>query len=98
MDTSVGSGGLDIVGSGGINSGATISGGAQSVYGYAVDTTVLAGTQIVQSGGTAGDTVLSGGRGMVGAGGTDVSASILGGEQDVFGYAVGVKRSRVAGD
>ena len=88
IDASVGSGGLDIVASGGTDSGATISGGTSRFR--LRGRYDRAGAQIVQSDGTAGDTVLSGGSEVVGAGGTDISAQISGGEQDVFGNTIGV--------
>ena len=57
------------------------------MFGAANAVVVVAGSQVVEEAGTASGTVLSGGIEIVSAGGTDVSAQIVGGEQDVFGVA-----------
>ena len=56
------SGGTEIVNNGGTDGGAQISGGEQDVFGSASGAIVFAGSQVVESGGTASNTiVLSGG-------------------------------------
>jgi autotransporter passenger strand-loop-strand repeat protein len=72
--------------------GATInSGGEQDVYGTASGVVVNAdGHQIVEAGGTVtGTTIYAFGLEIVSAGSSDVSATIDGGQQDVYGTASG---------
>ena len=59
------------------------------MFGYASGTTVSAGLLVVEPGGTANNAILSGGTEFISLLGEDDGAQILGGEQDVFGYASG---------
>ena len=85
------SGGSEIVSASGTDDGAQLSGGEQDVFGYASGATVLAGSQVIEAGGTASSTTVSnGGKETVSAGGTDLGAQIsFGGQQKVLGYASG---------
>ena len=130
------SGGLELIGTGGVDDGAQVVGGEQDVFGFASGTTVLAGLQVVEGGGTASGTIVSsggtlelfagavangftissggtleiasgymlsgyevgsgvtlavasGGTEIVASGGTDLGTQIVGGEQDVLGFASG---------
>jgi autotransporter passenger strand-loop-strand repeat protein len=86
------SGGSDVVSGGGTELGAQISGGQQDVFGYASGGIVFAGSQVVESGGSASSTmvsaggftvVLSGGSGggsIIDSGGSDV---VSGGGSDL---------------
>jgi autotransporter passenger strand-loop-strand repeat protein len=80
---------IEVVSSGGVDFGAQITGGEQDVFGYASGASVSIGLQVTESTGTASGTVLSGGVAVVNAGGIDFNTQIVGGEQDVFGYASG---------
>jgi serralysin len=60
----VSSGGTEIVGGGGADAGAQISGGEQNVFGFASGAVVFAGTQVIESGGTATSTTVKSG-GMI---------------------------------
>ena len=59
--TSLLGGGIEIVGAAGTDLGATLLGGTQFLDGLAVSAILSAGTQLVESGGTAFDTINSGG-------------------------------------
>ena len=75
----ISSGGTETVSFGGIDRGASISGGEQDVYGLASGTTVYAGSQVVESGGTANQLIVSSGGTLdVSAGGTVNDLSISG--------------------
>jgi len=62
----ISSGGSEIVSEGGSDLGAAISGGKQLDSGFAGGATVFAGSQVVQSGGTASSTSVHSGRGRAG--------------------------------
>lgn len=81
--------GVQVVAPGGAAISTTLSGGEQDVFGYASGTTVSAGLLVVEPGGTANNAILSGGTEFISLLGEDDGAQILGGEQDVFGYASG---------
>jgi autotransporter passenger strand-loop-strand repeat protein len=71
------SGGLEVVSAGGVDSAAQISGGEQDVYGSAVSATVFAGSQVVESGGSASGTIInSGGSTYVESGGEIVDTTV----------------------
>src|SRR5262249_19683734 len=88
------SGGTELVSLGtptaGTDFGAIIAGGTQLDFSYASGVTILAGSQVVESGGSASATVVSGGTEIVSSGGTDIGATLSGGTQLVFGTALGV--------
>jgi autotransporter passenger strand-loop-strand repeat protein len=72
-------GGSETISSGGIDLGARISGGAQYDYGFASGVGIFAGSQVVESGGTASaGFVSSGGTLVVSSGGRSVSATLDG--------------------
>jgi autotransporter passenger strand-loop-strand repeat protein len=81
--------GVQVIGGQGTADGSILSGGEQDVYGTASNTDIESGgLQIVESGGTATGTVISGGGSEhLNVGGTDVSATIIGGKQEVYGFA-----------
>ena len=83
LDTTLDSGGSEIVSASGSDGGAQIEGGTQFDFGLASGATVFTGSQVVESGGTASGTILSGGTEIVSAGGTDDGAKISGGTQFV---------------
>ena len=72
--TTIFSGGTEIISSGGVDSGAQISGGTQLDYGLANGATVFTGSQVVEFGGTASGTTISGGTEYVSSGGTALGA------------------------
>jgi autotransporter passenger strand-loop-strand repeat protein/probable HAF family extracellular repeat protein len=88
VGTTVGSGAEADVEKGGKTSAAVISGTLLD-FGVTNGATVLGGSQVIESGGTASNTILSGGSEVVSAHGTDVGAQILGGTQFVYGLANG---------
>jgi autotransporter passenger strand-loop-strand repeat protein len=59
--TVVSSGGTETISAGGTDLGAQISGGSQFDYGVASGATVLGGSQVIESGGTASGTIVSSG-------------------------------------
>ena len=59
--TTISTGSIEVVGAGGTDLGALISGGGQDVFGYASGATCSSGVQVVESGGTAINTVVSSG-------------------------------------
>ena len=67
--TTISSGGTEIVSAHGTDLGAQISGGALLDYGFISGTTLFAGLQVVELGGTAGELVASAGNVMISAGG-----------------------------
>jgi autotransporter passenger strand-loop-strand repeat protein len=75
------SGGLEIVGSGGVASGTSISSGTETVLsgGTASGSLILGGSQIVSSGGTAIGDVVRAGSQVVSSGGTLIGDTISGG-------------------
>jgi autotransporter passenger strand-loop-strand repeat protein len=78
--------GIEIIHSGGVDSGALIKGGTQFDSGLANSGTLFAGSQVVQSGGTANAWIVSGGTEIVGSGGEAVGVLIKhGGKQIVSG-------------
>ena len=82
----ISSGGIEVVSAGGTDLGALISGGEQGVFGYASGATVLTGSQVVESGGTASSTtVSSGGTLDVLSGGTAIAPHLLAGGTFVIG-------------
>ncbi len=90
--TTIMSGGLEYIYSGGRALGATLSGGYVLVQsgGTAGGTTVKGGGQVVYAGGTASGTVLSsGGVEYALAGGTTIGATVLGGSENIFGAGTG---------
>jgi autotransporter passenger strand-loop-strand repeat protein len=84
LETTVG-GGLEIVSSGGIDSGAQIFGGEQDVFGIAGGGTVFGGSQVIEGGGTASNTTIAnGGTLVVSAGGLADPTTILGGGLEII--------------
>ena len=84
----VSNGGIETIGAGGSDGGTIVQGGEQDVGGVAIGTEVNDGVQIVEAGGTASFTAI-GETEIVEAGGVDVGATVGGGEQDVYGSALG---------
>jgi autotransporter passenger strand-loop-strand repeat protein len=82
-------GGVQVVSANGTDFVAQISGGEQDVFGIANGAIIFAGVEIVEAGGVASGTIVSDGIETISASGTDLAAQIVGGEQDVLGYAGG---------
>jgi autotransporter passenger strand-loop-strand repeat protein len=82
-------GGTSYIYSFGQEVGAQISGGNSDVFGNATRDTIFAGSQVVESGGTASNTaVFSGGVEVVSSGGTAVVTTISGGKEELAAGAV----------
>jgi autotransporter passenger strand-loop-strand repeat protein len=82
-------GGTSYIHSFGQEVGAQISGGNSDVFGNATRDTIFAGSQVVESGGTASNTaVFSGGVEVVSSGGTAVVTTISGGKEELAAGAV----------
>jgi fibronectin-binding autotransporter adhesin len=75
--TTIYTGGVEVVSTGGTDNGALISGGEQEVYGSAVGVTVFAGSQVVESGGTVSGTVVSSSGSVVVQSGATASGTIV---------------------
>ena len=76
--TMIYSGGSEIVSAGGTDNDAQISSGEQDVFGLASGATVFAGSQVIESGGTAiGTTVSNGGMLEVLSGGIAIASTLL---------------------
>lgn len=71
----------------GVASGAVLTQGLQDVYGLAVDTVVVGGQLVIESGGKASAVLLNGGQELVQAGGVDVGAKVQESRQIVYGAA-----------
>jgi antigen 43 len=59
--TEIESGGIESIAAGGTDAGAQISGGTQLDFGLASGATIIAGSQVVEAGGSASGTIVSGG-------------------------------------
>jgi autotransporter passenger strand-loop-strand repeat protein len=84
LATTVG-GGLEIVSSGGLDSGAQMFGGEQDVFGTAGGGSIFDGSQVIEGGGTASNTTIAnGGTLVVSAGGLADPTTILGGGLEII--------------